>query len=285
MNGALVIALTAALPIFNFVSSIILIMLALKLGARVATLQAGAAAAFIAVASLIGGSSAGIVVFLLALNWAPAMLLAAVLLMTRSLVLTAQVSVIVAITMMLAFYAIVTDVEGLWLELIDLLMQVWRDAGQDNLAAAVEQQKAIIAQYATPFSVAAAWMVQAGSLVLGYLLYRQLPEETIDFGRFRDLNFGRVLAVSLAVISVAGTLLNVIWLQGIAFVLLAAFWLQGVAIGHWLHAEKLMRVSGVVAMYVLMLLFARFVIPALAVIGYIDAWFGFRRRIAAKRQG
>ena len=86
-------------------------------------------------------------------------------------------------------------------------------------------------------------------------------------------------------ISVAGTLLNVIWLQGIAFVLLAAFWLQGIAIGHWLHGEKLMHVSGIIAMYVLMLLFARFVLPALAVIGYIDAWFGFRRRLAAKKEG
>ena len=260
-------------------------MLALKLGPRVATLQAGAAAAFIAVASLIGGSPASMVVFVLALNWAPALLLAAILLMTRSLVLAMQVSLIIAITLMLAFYAIVSDAQALWLEALDLFIEVWRDAGQDNLAAAVSQQKELIALYATPFFVVAAWIIQAGSLVLGYLLYRQLPDETMDFGRFRDVNFGRVLAVSLAVISVAGTLLNVIWLLGTAFLLLAAFWLQGIAIGHWLHANKLMHVSGVVAMYVLTLLFAQYLVPALAVIGYIDAWFGFRRKFAAKRQG
>ena len=260
-------------------------MLALKLGARVATLQAGAAAAFIAVASLIGGSPASMVVFVLALNWAPALLLAAILLMTRSLVLAMQVSLIIAITLMLAFYAIVSDAQALWLEALDLFIEVWRDAGQENLAAAVSQQKELIALYATPFFVVAAWIIQAGSLVLGYLLYRQLPDETMDFGRFRDVNFGRVLAVSLAVISVAGTLLNVIWLLGTAFLLLAAFWLQGIAIGHWLHANKLMHVSGVVAMYVLTLLFAQYLVPALAVIGYIDAWFGFRRKFAAKRQG
>ena len=101
---------------------------------------------------------------------------------------------------MALFYAVVPDVDALWLEWLDFLIEVWRDAGQGNLAAAVEQQKAIIAQYATPFFVAAAWMVQAGSLMLGYVLYKRLPNETDNFGRFRDLNFGRVLAVSLAVI-------------------------------------------------------------------------------------
>ncbi len=264
-------------------------MLALKLGPRVATLQAGGAAAFIAVASLLGGSSASVVVFVLALNWAPALLLAAILLMTRSLVLAMQVSLIIAVALMLAFYAVVGDPVALWLQALDLFIEVWREAGQDSQAAAVSEQKELIALYATPLFAVGAWVIQAGSLVIGYVLYRHLPDETADFGRFRDMNFGRVLAVSLAVISVAGTLLNVIWLLGVAFLLLAAFWLQGIAIGHWLHANKLMHVSGLVAMYVLTFLFApyfaQYLVPALAVIGYVDAWFGFRRKIAAKRQG
>ena len=41
-------------------------------------------------------------------------------------------------------------------------------------------------------------------LLLGYAAYRTLPGEIADYGRFRNLNFGRVLASILAVTSILG---------------------------------------------------------------------------------
>ncbi len=282
LHGVLALAATAALPIFGFVSSVILVLLVLGVGMRGALLQAAVAAAFVAVASLIGSSPAGTVLAALAINWMPALVLAVILVFTRSLVLTLQLSVIIAVAAMTLFYVAIGNTTEFWLRILDIMIEVWREVGQDNLADMIEPQKAAIAEYATPFVVAASWMIQVGSLVLGHQLYKQLPSETANYGRFQDLDFGRVIALTLAVTSVIAALLQVAWLQSVAFVMFAAFWLQGVAIAHWLHAAKLLHMFGIVALYVLMLVAAWISLPTLAVIGYVDAWFGFRRKYAAR---
>ena len=68
-----------------------------------------------------------------------------------------------------------------------------------------------------------------------------------------------------------------VWLQNVAFVLFAIFWLQGLAIVHWLHGRQLLPTFGVVAVYVLLPFLNVIMLMGLAVTGYIDAWFGFRR--------
>ena len=61
------------------------------------------------------------------------------------------------------------------------------------------------------------WFGLVAVTLLGYWLYLQLPEKSAEFGRFRDLNFGRVVALILAVTSVAGFIFDAIWIQSIAF--------------------------------------------------------------------
>ena len=89
----------------------------------------------------------------------------------------------------------------------------------------------------TMFIVIMLWTIYAGTFVLGYRLYCQLPDELPQCGRFSDLNFGRVIALMMALSSVVALLSNAAWLQNIAFVLFAIFWLQGLAVVHWLHAK------------------------------------------------
>jgi hypothetical protein len=113
--------------------------------------------------------------------------------------------------------------------------------------------------------------------VLGYLLYRHLPGETADFGRFRDLNLGRVIAITMALASLVALLSDAIWVQNIAFVMFFVFWLQGLAIVHWLYGEGYLPVVGVVAVYVLMPFLNVILLMGLAVVGYIDTWFRLRR--------
>jgi hypothetical protein len=57
------------------------------------------------------------------------------------------------------------------------------------------------------------------------------------------------------------------------------FWLQGLSIVHWLHAEEILPLGAVVAVYLLLPLLQVLVFTVLAVIGYMDAWFGFRHRM------
>ena len=57
------------------------------------------------------------------------------------------------------------------------------------------------------------------------------------------------------------------------------FWLQGLAIVHWMHAEGLLPLAAVVAVYILLPLLQVLLITVLAVLGFTDAWFGYRRRM------
>jgi len=105
-----------------------------------------------------------------------------------------------------------------------------------------------------------------------------LPGITGNFGLFRDLNFGRVLALTMAIASVIAMLTGAVWLQNFAFVIFAMFWLQGLAIVHWLHANKRVPLAVVILVYALIPLLNALLVMGLAVVGYIDAWFDFRKR-------
>jgi len=125
-------------------------------------------------------------------------------------------------------------------------------------------------------------MLYTAALLLGYSLYQQRLVDTdveiVDFGRFRDLNFGRVIALTMALVSLLAFVTDTTWLQNVAFVLFVMFMMQGLAIVHWLYgAGKLPRIA-VVSLYVLLPFLQVLLVMVLALIGYTDAWFAFRRR-------
>ena len=68
-------------------------------------------------------------------------------------------------------------------------------------------------------------------------------------------------------------------LQGVAAVLFVAFCVQGVALVHWMHAQEMLPVGVVISMYILLPLLQVLLVTVLAVFGYMDAWFEFRRRM------
>ena len=120
-------------------------------------------------------------------------------------------------------------------------------------------------------------------LLLGYRSFGQIAGESGDYGRFRDLNFGRVIALIMALASVLAFATGAATLQSIAFVLFAVFWLQGLAVVHWMHSAGQLPLLVVIMTYVLMPILHVLLILALFVLGYTDAWFGYRRR-AARQQ-
>ena len=209
--------------------------------------------------------------------WAPAWLLAVLLQRTRSLTLTLQISVLIAVLALSMFHAVVDDPAEFWRRIWMAIAEAWREAGLVEQADLVENQMNLLTQRMTLFVTAISWFVHAIVCVLGYLLYRQLPGETADYGEFRELNFGRVIAVILAVASVAAFVSGTVWLQNVAFVMFFAFWLQGLSVVHWMHAAGHLPVFGVIAVYVLMPILNVILVMSLALVGYIDAWFRLRR--------
>jgi len=272
-HAILGLAVTLLLPAPQLTSGVIMVLLVLAQGTRQAVIEALVAAAAVLIASMLFGTPVASVVALIASTWLPVLLLAVVLLSTRSLTLTVQVSVIVAVTTMIGFYVVVADPVAFWQPYLDLMAEVARQSGLQL------NEELLNAEVMTVSAALAFWMLYVTGLLLGYALYRKLPAETSHYGWFRDLNFGRVIAFTMALVSLLAVVVGVTWLKNVAFVLFVTFWIQGLALLHFMRAEKLIPSGAVVAVYVLVPLLQVLMITALAVFGYMDAWFGFRRRM------
>lgn len=247
-------------------------LLVLAEGTRVAAVRMMVAAAALAAASLVLGGSLNSLLVLMAATWVPAMLLAQALVTVRSLTLTLQVSVIVAVAALLVFQMAVPDAEAFWRPYLDLMGEIIRKNG---LALNTEL---LTADVMTVSAVLVLWILYTGALLLGYGLYRRLPAGTDNYGRFRDLNFGRVLAFTLALLSLLAFVIDAALLENLAFIIFVMFMMQGLAMVHWLHGEGKLPLIAVVSVYVLMPFLQVLLIMVLALIGYTDAWVGFRRR-------
>ncbi len=271
------------LPLAGVFSGAVMVLLVLHHGVRRALTQALAAAAVLALLALLSGGSAAAMAFAALMSWMPAFVLAALLGNWRSLTLTLQVSVIVALAGLLGFYAVLGDPAVFWSSwLADEAATLFREMGLHEQAAALVENQAAIAQQMTVLFVFTIWSLYVFGLLLGYALYQASVDQKAVFGRFCDLNFGRVLALIMAVASVAAVLSGAVWLRNFAFLVFVVFWIQGLAILHWLHAEKRFPAILLVVVYALIPLLSALPVLSFAVVGYTDAWFGYRTRSAGK---
>jgi len=267
------LAVTLLLPAPQLTSGVIMALLVVAQGTKLAVIEGLIAAAVLVTVSLVFGVSVASITALMLGTWVPVFLLAALLLSTRSLTLVMQVSVLVAVVAMMMFYLVVTDPVAFWQPYLVTMAEL---AKQSNLQLNMEM---FTPDVMTVSAVLAFWLLYVVGLLLGYALYQRLPRETGDYGRFRDFGFGRVIAIVLAVASLLAFVVDIAWIQNLAFVLFVFFWLQGLAIVHWLHAEAILPMAAVIAVYILLPFLQILLMTALALIGYTDAWFNFRRRI------
>lgn len=272
-NAVLGLAVTLLLPAPQLTSGVIMVLLVLSQGTKLALVEACIAAAVLLTVSLIFSVSIPSIVTLMAGTWIPVLLLAVLLLGTRSLTLTVQVTVIVAALAMLVFYMVVADPIAFWQPYMDTMAEIVR---QNNLQLNMEL---LTAEVMTVSAALAFWMLYTVGVLLGYALYKRLPGETGEFGRFRDLNLGRVIAVVMALTSLLAFVVDAAWLQNLAFMLFVVFWIQGLSIVHWLHSQGTLPLAAVIAVYALLPFLQVLLMTALAVLGYTDAWFSFRRRM------
>ena len=274
-NAVLALGASMLLPVLQPFSSIVLVLLVLAQGARLALFQAALAGGTLLLVSLLFGVPLIEVAVVIAATWLPVFLLALVLATTRSFTLTMQASAFLAAAVGLGLSLMITDAVVFW----QPLLAVWSDILQQNGASMSEVLSLNSKDFAnqiTVMLVLSGWMVYTLIFMLGYLLYGQLIEKSGVFGRIRDLNFGRVIASTLVLLLVMSFIVSSVLLRNIAFILLAMFWLQAVALVHWLRTERRLPIAVVIAAYVLPLL-SSYVAIAMTVLGYLDAWFGIRQ--------
>lgn len=271
-NAVLGLASTLMLPAPQLTSGVIMVLLVLAQGPKLAAYKALLAGALLAAMSLLAGLSLPSMMVLMVATWIPVMLLAVLLATTRSLTLTLQVSVIITVVAMLLFQIVVTDAAAYWQPYLDVMSEIMK---QNGLQLDTE---VLTPDVMTISAALALWLIVTAGLFLGYWLYRLTPVETRDFGRFQDLDLGRVIAFAAALAALLAFVIDAAWLANIAFVLLAMFLIQGLSIMHWLRGKGILPVAALIAVYVLMPILQVVLVMVLALVGYGDAWFGFRRR-------
>ena len=138
--------------------------------------------------------------------------------------------------------------------------------------------KKLLAWQITTFVVLLLWSSFALSLAAGNALLASVRSS--EFGTFARLTFGRVLAGIVVVVCIAALVSDSLWLQSFAFVAFAVFWIQGLAILHWLQQHRGLPRAVVIGTYVALPFLNLLLVMFLAVVGYFDAWFGFRQRLS-----
>lgn len=269
------------LPITPILGSAVMVLLVLSRGFARATLIGGIASAAILVLALVSTLPVSQLLKIALTIWLPGMILALLLQRMRSLTLLLQSTVLIAMIALVGAYIVLGDPAAYWQGMLEHTAALWRETGLQQEADLIVQLQPL-APHMTGIFVSVAWLSYAAAVIAGYAAYSSLPGQPQRFGRFAGLNFGRVLALVLAATSIAATITAAIWLQNLALVLFVTFWLQGLAILHWLRGQGRLPTVALAAVYVLTFLLGWVLVPAVGVIGYTDAWFNFRSRIAGK---
>ncbi|MDJ0700420.1 MAG: hypothetical protein QNJ07_11230 [Woeseiaceae bacterium] len=278
LNGVIGLALTIWLQSLSFISAIVLVVLILSKGLQRAMLDVAMAIGIVIIVGALAKVPLPAAVAGAVMVWLPATLFSVLLQRTRSLTLVLQISVLLAVAVLTGIFVVAGDLVEYWLRYFDQIVDELRRSNQYALAQWVETQK----QYAdqmTMVAVFANWLVHSVALVLGYKMYRSLPGTGHEFGRFRDLNLGKVIASVTAIMSILGMLTEMMWFQHVAFITFGAFWLQGFGIVHWLYGQQMMPRLGLVLVYTMLLsvILSAITVIGLAIFGYMDAWFRLRR--------
>ncbi len=280
-RAVFILIATFLLPITQIIGSAILVLLVLSQGLTRTAIVAGLAFAAILVLSLFTAVLATQAFEVALTIWLPGVALALLLQRMRSLTLLLQSTALIAMVVIVGLYVVLGDPAVYWRDILEQFAGMWRDAGLQEESEIFTRLQPYAPQM-TGIFVAVGWLFYVVVVLAGYAAYISLPGQSDGFGRFSALNFGRVLALVLTVTSLAAMFSAAIWLQNFAFVLFVIFWLQGLALLHWLKGQG--RFPGVVlaAVYVGTVLLGPLLVTAVGVMGYTDAWFNYRPRIAKK---
>ncbi len=272
-NAVLALTVTLLLPIPQLTGGTIVVFLALAQGYRKIMNIVFFTALITAVTLLILGGSLSSILTLIFVAWLPALLAVVVLVKTQSLTLSLQMLMIVSFAFLLVISLFIPDLAVFWQPYLDVMAQLLRESGM-QLEAGL-----LTADILTISAVFIFWLIYSMVLLFGYSLYKRLPIETFEFGQFKDLDFGRIIAIALAALTVIAFLIDSNWFQHTVFAVFAMFMMQGLAILHWLKDEGIVQPIIVAVVYIIFPILQIFLMVALAFIGYIDVWLGFRRRL------
>ena len=278
--------LAMILPPLSVVSGAAVALVTLRNGPRAGAMVVLGSTAFVALLAYLSlGAVLPSIVFLTVL-WLPLWVLGWVLREMRSLALATMVAGMLGIIGVLAVYAVVDDVVVWWQQILLSMFEPVMEA--DGPLADRATVEAILANLSRVMTGIAAAGVSLNVLLCLYLA-RAWQAQLYNPGGFRSefyaLRLGQPLAlVSLSFIALSLLPLGVVSQMAgeIVIVILSLYVLQGLALLHSIVAQRGLHVAWLVVLYLVMLFVIPHLVVLVAVMGLIDTWADFRRRLAAK---
>lgn len=275
-RAALLAAVMVVVPLTSALSAGVVAFVTLDRGARDGLVVAAGATAVPAVLILAQGGAWHLAVASLAMLFAPALGLGALLRATRSLALCLQAAVVAGLLLVAGMFVLMDDPLAFWQGIVDQWGALLEAAGagpqwQESFAAAVPIMPGIF--------VSSVVLLMLTSLLIGRWLQAAKTEGIELAVEFRQLRLGYVLAGATTVAVVLALLGGGPLVQNTVPVLLTGCLLQGIAIVHAVRAAKQWHAGWLVLMYALLCLpTAPLVTLALIGLGYVDNWIDVRAR-------
>jgi hypothetical protein len=215
-------------------------------------------------------------------QWLPIWLLALVLRQNGSWARTFQFGVGVLAFAVLMAHALIPDLDVLWQELLNRLLE---PVLQQISSQEAETLKAVVPQVSGLMTGIIAVSVFT-STVLGLLMARAWQAQLFNpggFGQeFQELRLGKWPAIITLALFVLAVLLKQSALQELLLLFLVPFFFQGLAVMHALNRKFGWHAAVLIVMYVLMFIALPQMMAMLTATGLIDSFADFRRRLTPK---
>lgn len=284
-------ALTLMLPLFSHLAGGVLSLVTLRNGLREGALIALGAALALAALGYVSALDAGliniIILSMLLLMWAPVLIAANVLRVTRSIDLTLMATGGITAATMLVFYVYIGDVTAWWRSalqdvLMPLLQQLDVPVGAGDQELLIDSMSRVM----TGVLAATVFFTTMINLFIGRYLQALLFNPGGFGEEFRSLRLGRPMGIAAALMLVLASFTGG-WLGNLAvnlmFLVGAMYSLQGLALAHAVVAITKAHSAWLIVLYILMLLALPQVALVLSAAGFADSWLDMRTKL--KKRG
>jgi hypothetical protein len=270
-------------PPFAWLSSVVLALVALRLGAAALLRVALPSLAAVALAGWIVWDRPGALFLAGLAAWVPVVIVALVLRWRVRLDDALLAACALGWVVVLAVRLAVADPVAAWHGLLLEAFPPERLAADMQVSA--EALRQVIERMAPLMTGVLAASVVFGTIT-GLLLARWWQAVLYNPGgfqrEFHALRLGRVAAAVTAVVCAGAIASGVALLEALALTLVALYVFQGLAVVHGVVAARGMATGWLTGLYLLGIILPPQVMTGLTLVGIVDAWADFRRGAAAQ---
>jgi hypothetical protein len=277
--------LALILPPLSLISGAVVALITLRKGPQAGAVVMLASTAFVAAMAWVSLGNGLVGLVFLGVIWLPLWVLGWVLRETRSLGFTTMVAGLLGVLGILIAYWWIGDISSWWEGVLKTIFKPVMETGGPLEPEALKRAIVNLSRIMTG--------VAASGLVLNTLLCLYLARgwqaQLFNPGGFRSEFHALRLGYAAAITGVVLVGLSALPLAGLShlaaemmIVVLSLFILQGLAVVHAIVAIKKMHIAWLIGLYVVVMFILPQLMVAIALLGLMDTWLDFRRRVERK---